>query len=367
VTQITQTSSTIELFDQAAALGAEIAAATGALLEVVGELERREAFREEGATSMAAWVAERLGVADSTGRAWVDLATGLWDLPCLARALCDGEVSFDKAKAAASYAEPETDAAVVEQIKACTVRQVQEVARSARPAQDHDAAEHHEGRYLRFNPARRTLVAQLPADQFARVQATLTHLAESSASDGETPWDQRLADALVARCQPGRRGGGGSGGTMVVVHAALSVLQGGSGVAELEHLGLLSPEAARRLMCGAEVALALDDAFGHTMYEGRATRFATDAQRREVRRRDRHCRFPGCANDRFTQVHHIIPWKPDGLTDLDNLALLCDHHHHRVHEGKWAVSGNANGVLRFMGPTKRLMTSRPSPLWTRRR
>jgi len=112
------------------------------------------------------------------------------------------------------------------------------------------------------------------------------------------------------------------------------------------------------------VVVAVDDALGHTMYEGRAQRFATQAQRREVMRRDRHCRFPGCTNLTFTNVHHVVPWKPGGRTDLDNLALTCVHHHHLVHSAGWTVTGNANKELTFEGPTGRVMTSRPSPLWT---
>ena len=154
--------------------------------------------------------------------------------------------------------------------------------------------------------------------------------------------------------------------THVVVHADLLLLRGAAGRAELERLGLLSPQAAKRLACDATVALAIDDAFGHTMAEGRAVRFPTDQQRREVWRRDRTCRFPGCANSLFTNVHHIVHWADGGTTDLENLVLLCNHHHHTVHEKRWEVSGNANGKLQFLGPTKQLLTSRPSPLWTRR-
>jgi hypothetical protein len=35
-----------------------------------------------------------------------------------------------------------------------------------------------------------------------------------------------------------------------------------------------------------------------------------------------------------------------------------------VHSKQWSVSGNANEELAFLGPTGRVMTSRPSPLWT---
>jgi hypothetical protein len=100
------------------------------------------------------------------------------------------------------------------------------------------------------------------------------------------------------------------------------------------------------------------------MYEGRARRDPTPAQRREVMRRDRHCRFPGCTNVTFTNTHHVVPWKPGGRTDLDNLALVCVYHHHLVHSSGWEMTGNANKELTFVGPKGRVMTTRPSPLWT---
>ena len=82
-------------------------------------------------------------------------------------------------------------------------------------------------------------------------------------------------------------------------------------------------------------------------------------------RRDRQCRFPGCSAVTFTNVHHIVPWKPGGRTDLENLCQLCRHHHGVVHRKGWTMTGNANEELTFLGPTGRVMASRPSPRWTR--
>ena len=67
----------------------------------------------------------------------------------------------------------------------------------------------------------------------------------------------------------------------------------------------------------------------------------------------------------FANVHHIVPWEPDGRTDLDNLALQCLYHHHLVHSDGWTMTGNANEELTITGPKGLVMTSRPSPLWTR--
>ena len=89
-----------------------------------GELDRREAWRTEGATSSGAWLTQRLGVAEGTGRIWSHVAEKLWDLPHLAQGLRVGALSFDKVRAAVEIATPESDASVLRQAEECTVRQL---------------------------------------------------------------------------------------------------------------------------------------------------------------------------------------------------------------------------------------------------
>jgi hypothetical protein len=401
---VVEKASTVELMDETERLARVISSTLGSLLSSVGELDRRQAWRTEGATSMGAWLTERLGVAEGTGRSWSRVAERLWDLPHLAQGLRVGALTFDKVRAAVQIATPESDASVLRQAQECTVRQLMDLVQAAKGTSDERDEMRYDYRYLRFNDDRRTITAQMTEDAYAEVRAAVTERARLFPSDGETRYDQRRADALLDICRTngGRRAdaasgmgsatgdgsskpgktGSGSGPSprpgwgfdsrtqsnfLVVAHTDLALLQGGTGVAEIERMGLLSSEAIRRITCNSNVALALDDAFGHTMFEGRSKRFATQPQRREIQRRDRRCRFPGCANNIFTDVHHVVHWADQGVTDLPNLVTLCDHHHHRVHEAKWKVSGNANGVLRFVGPSGRMMTSRPSPLWTRRK
>jgi hypothetical protein len=338
------------------------------------------------------------------------VAQRLDDLPHLLQGLRVGALSFDKVSAVADMATPETDAAILRQAEECSVRQLKDLARAgAQPTDAKDAADH-EFRYLRLNDAQCSMSVRMPKDSYAVVRATIIEGAKAIPSDGETPWDRRQCDALINLCRADRRSGArsqrrgtpaagnGAGdnhaaatqdvpydavegvngvngvngvtahqGFFVVAHTDLSLLRGGRGTAEIERLGLLSPEAIRRISCDASVTLALDDAFGHTMFEGRSRRFPSGAQRREAQRRDRRCRFPGCDNSLFTDVHHIVHWADGGRTDLENLVTLCSHHHQRVHERQWVVTGNPNGILRFIGPSGRAMASRPSPLWTRRK
>ena len=75
---------------------------------------------------------------------------------------------------------------------------------------------------------------------------------------------------------------------------------------------------------------------------GRTQRIVPERTRRIVERRDRGCRVPGCANDRFLEVHHIIHWLNGGVTDTWNLICLCPHHHRLHHTGVLGISGNAD-------------------------
>jgi Domain of unknown function (DUF222) len=365
--------STEQLLDEAAATARRIATQTAILLRLTAELGRREGWRMEGATSLEAWIVERCGASAPTARALTHVGERLFDLPHLATGLASGVLSLDKVRAVVDTATPETDRELASQASTCSVRQLAEIARAARGADAQADREDYEARSVRFNDTFRTVTAQLTPESFAEVRKSLETRAKKLSSDGETSWDQRLADAFVSLVRSGAaERDGGSTPFTVVAHVPLAALLEDDGettcselAGELERGGLLSTQTLQRLACDATLILAVDDDVGHTMYEGRAHRYPTETQRREIVRRDRHCRFPGCANSTFVNPHHIKWWIRDqGTTDLPNLALLCEHHHHRVHSKRWIMSGNANEELTFVGPSGRVMTSRPSPLWT---
>ncbi len=346
----------------------------------LGEIDRRQAFRDEGATSTAQWAAERYGNSMGTTRALTRIGEKAFDLPHLLGALCAGAISLDKVRAVADVATPERDAELKDQAQRCTVRQLADVARTiaqteaSRASDSSSSSSEHDRRFFRFNDTLRTMTAQLPRDTYAEVRTTLEALAIEVPTDGETPWDQRVCDGFTGLVRTSNSGGpvpGAAGSPhFVVVHVPLDALVDDAVdptelAGELEQDGLIDRETVQRMACDATIAVAVDDDVGHTMYEGRAQRSPTDAQRREVMRRDRHCRFPGCTYVTFTNVHHIAPWEPGGKTDLENLALLCLHHHRVVHSNGWSMTGSANDELHIVGPSGRPMTSRPSPLWTR--
>jgi len=353
-----------ELMQSAAETAHRMGALLGRFVELAGELDRRQGWRDEGATSLEAWIVERCGVSVPTARAWAHVAGRLFDLPQLATALSTGEISFDKVRAVVDVATPETDQSLRQRASECSVRQLAELARSTKGRSAAQAGSEVDRRSLRFNDTFRTLSVQLPPESYAEAKTCLEARARRMPSDGETPWDQRLCDGFLELLRSGESNG--SSPYFVVAHVPLESLVDDESTlsGELEEAGFISTATVRRLACDSTLAIAVDDDVGHTMYEGRARRLPSDAQRREVKRRDRTCRFPGCTNATFTNVHHVKPWKPDGRTDVDNLALLCEFHHRRVHSREWTMSGDANGELTFVGPTGRPMTSRPWPMWT---
>ena len=341
------------------------AALMGREAQVSAEIQRRQAFRAEGATSLETWLAGSCGHSRASARALSHVGERLFDLPHLQEVLSSGQASFEQVRAIVDAADPESDAEwAAEATRGLSVRELTELARRRRPEKRPPDPQRPS---VQLNDERRTMTARLPSETYAEVRGHLERVAQELGPDGTTPYDERLGDALVALL----RGSGSTSSRLapppgtVVVHVGLNALldNGNTLGAELERLGLVSMEVVRRLACDATLVIALDDEAGHTMYEGRARRFPTETQRRELWRRDQHCRFPGCPHKRFVQAHHIRPWKPGGRTDLDNLALLCRAHHTLVHSTGWSVSGDANTELTFVSPEGRITMSRPSPLW----
>jgi hypothetical protein len=119
---------------------------------------------------------------------------------------------------------------------------------------------------------------------------------------------------------------------------------------ELEHGPFIHPETARRLACDASVVAYVEDSDGATLSIGRRSRSVPPWMHRALRRRDGGCRFPGCTNTKHVDAHHVRHWADGGETALDNLILLCRHHHRLVHEHGFRCEPDGEGDFRFARP-----------------
>jgi hypothetical protein len=94
--------------------------------------------------------------------------------------------------------------------------------------------------------------------------------------------------------------------------------------------------------CPERLGDLLLEASREVLYVGRAERVVPPRLRRALEARDQHCQFPGCrAHVRRCHAHHVHEWEHGGRTDEDNTVLLCQRHHHAVHEGGWRITRNA--------------------------
>jgi len=247
-----------------------IAAAEGEVLALVGEIERNKDYRDDGATSTEAWLAERYGVSASRARTYVHVGEKAHDFPHLVGSLCAGEVSFDKVRVLSDVATPRTERGLCDQAKECTVRQLADIARSAgelaRASSPDQGRSEHDRRFVRFNDEHRSISVQLPSDTYAETRARIEALAKEIPSEGDTRWDQRCADAFTELNHGSGSGSGpgpGSGGRgtksspyVVVVHVPLDALvdesdQASTLAGDLERHGLIDTETVQRIACDA--------------------------------------------------------------------------------------------------------------------
>jgi len=109
----------------------------------------------------------------------------------------------------------------------------------------------------------------------------------------------------------------------------------------------VSAETSRRICCDAGISPIVTNNSGEPLNIGRKSRTIPPPMRRALRTRDDGCRFPGCTRKHFIDGHHIKHWANGGETSLDNLVLLCRHHHRLVHEGGFGCERSDTGQLVF--------------------
>lgn len=190
---------------------------------------------------------------------------------------------------------------------------------------------------------------------------------DGSAEPPEPLAEQRAgnADALSAIAESflvtGPRERAGPERRRVIVHVEAETLSDDApGRSELEHGPPIAPETARRLGCDAQLQVLIKRG-KQALYLGRKTRSISPALNLALRERDGGCRFPGCTNRRWVDAHHIVHWSRGGMTDPENLCLLCRRHHRAIHEGGFSVAGNANEELVFRDPRGERLQNSPQP------
>lgn len=113
--------------------------------------------------------------------------------------------------------------------------------------------------------------------------------------------------------------------------------------------------AADELMCNADV----HDLLVRFGYDNTRTilgvthtrRYPTDRERWALDQRDQGCVFPGCdAPTHWCHAHHITPYETGQTTQLDDLVLLCAHHHRAIHHNFTLTRNHQTGHITVTRP-----------------
>ena len=135
-------------------------------------------------------------------------------------------------------------------------------------------------------------------------------------------------------------------GATVLVRVDLAALRRGRArpgeLCELDGLGPVPVPVAAGLVDDAFLALVFTEA-GDIRAVSHRGRTINRRLRTALALRDRRCVVPGCPVAYGLEIDHVRPLESGGRTELDNLALLCHHHHRMKTYDGW--------VLERTGPT----------------
>jgi hypothetical protein len=166
---------------------------------------------------------------------------------------------------------------------------------------------------------------------------------------------QRRHDALEDVCDRLLRSGTlpDSGGTpaTVIVTISLEDLIERTGYGRTTDGTHLSAVEVLKLADEAEILPTVLSKTGAVLEMGRNRRVATATQTMALIARDGGCSFPGCDHPpEWCERHHIKEWIDGGLTNLDNLTLVCRFHHHNFASHGWTCTLNIDGLPEWTPP-----------------
>jgi len=379
------------LADQITELAAHLDAGQYQLLKLIERFDREEGWAGVGVRSCAHWLSWQCGMALGAARERVRVARALPSLPEISKAFSEGRVSFSKVRAMTRVAKPENEDLLLNVALHGTASHVEKQVRAFRRYKRIEVLEAEQGRHLQRranlwqeDDGSFVFSARLTPEQGAMLEAALDSAATElfreqtdvpqnvSAETPSAPVDQPVptafqqcrADAFVRAIEAFLSGvkHGSRGDTTIHLHTDPETLKsnGNSAEGELENHGNVSAETSRRLACDAGVVHWHHDSNGQPLSIGRKSRTVPPSIKRELHRRDSGCRFPGCSCRKYVDAHHVHHWADGGETSLENLVLLCRHHHRKVHEEGFGVQ-MIDGQPRFTLPSGTELPASPAP------
>jgi len=337
-----------------AGLMGQINALTAQVVEVIAEVLDAEAWGPGGGLrSPEHWVAWRTGVSPARAAALVAMARRQGELPECRALFSAGSLTEDAMKLIATKAPADRDHELAELAPMLMSTQLSRIlahlpdqASKPKVPREREVAFGFEqdgwwGLRTTVAPDEGALVQR--ALEAARAEVFHERSPDADPSvRGTVTWADaliRMAEIALDGLDPATRRGEARGErAQVIVH--LDGRSDGDGHARI-HLGPQLPDALRRyLCCDAKVRAIIEDHNGALLGISPLEATVNPRLRAVIEQRDQGCRYPGCSQKRWVQVHHLTHREDHGLTIASNLACLCPLHHRLHHQGAYDIIGN---------------------------
>ncbi len=365
-------------------LAGHLAAGECRWLRLVAEYDRRAGHETWGCQTVAHWLSWHCGLDMRSAREKVRVAHALEDLPLVTEEFAAGRLSYSKVRAITRVATPANEEELVTYAQHATAAQTERIVRTYRryrsPEAENEAAnELHDEQYLQVDydldgagvsSARmppEIAAAFLQALELARTRMSADQRGEGGPAGPPRSIGALNVDALAMiietymASEPAARNGNDRWMVGVNVDAEVLVDDDPDGMCELNDGPALPAETVRRLFCDASAVAIIRRENGEPLTVSKRSSTLPRAARRAARFRDKGCRFPGCGERVFVDVHHVRHQSRGGGHEIVNIVELCWFHHRLVHEGGWTLRLLEGGEVIAITPGGNVISSFVEP------
>jgi hypothetical protein len=301
--------------------------------EALREAQQLRVWRHYGYASLLEYMELEMGYTPRVALERLRVANAIVELPAIAEAMTQGDLSFSAARELTRVATPETEQIWLEATNDKNLRDLESMVAGHKrgDSPDDPVDPTPRKRKLRFDEldeetialvrqARQILDRELGErlDDNAFVRAFARRIVDEGSSPvSSQPRAKPPYQIAITTCDTCKRGSQDGAGIVVEMSPAM---------VEVAH-------------CDAVHIGHVDDD------KARARTDIPPALRRKVHARDHgRCRVPGCRSSHNIDQHHLTPVSEGGSHTLENLITLCESHHIALHEGSLVIEGDATNA-----------------------
>jgi len=305
------------------------------LARLLARMDRQRGWAQLGHASLGEYARVRLGMDERKARDLARLGRVLPTLPSLDAAMEEGRLAWTKARELLRVVTPENVDEWISAAVECSSRELERRVSRARAGDPVPVDED-------LEPERRRVSFLLESAEEELLRDVLKWLRGQSDADVE---DGALLAEMARRVLvdvQGQESAPSCERYRVVLERCPDCSRH-----RTERGAEVSETVASEACCDAEIV----DLEGESAPAGHVRRTVPPSVRAQVEHRDRRmCRVPKCRHSLHLDLHHIVPSSQGGAHAKSNLVLLCSRHHRQVHEGRLAVTGDGDRVVRVERP-----------------